>query len=174
MRFLLPALLPLFLVMPAAAQTDDLTTIDHLAAVLIGFEGDGTAMVAGGLTANVTREGPGKFAGTVEEVGSPLTFEIVETSPCVFEATYEGEMGLFRLGVDVTKIRSFSFEQGDDQTGYTFFGLILDAPQGTVESIAPDGTRSDAGTRNNIGTSMTLDELNAAAAALQAACPPAV
>jgi hypothetical protein len=173
MRRLLPALLPLLLVSPASAQADELTKLDHVAAVLIGFQGDGTAMGAGGLAVNVTREGPGKFAGTVEDVGSPLTFEIVEVAPCVFEATYEGEMGVFKLGVDVTRIKSFAFEQGDDQTGYTLFELTIEGPEDMVQTIQPDGTRADAGNRNTIGSSMTLDELNAAAAALQAACPPA-
>ena len=164
-------LLPL-LATPAFAQAD-LTNADHLAAVVIGFAGGGTAMVHGSETASVTRDGPGKFSGTIEETGNALTFEIVEPTPCQFEATYPSDAGLFRLGIDVPKIKAFVFEQQEAAAGYTFFGLTLEAAEGAVQNIMPDGTRGDAGTTNRIGSSLTLDELNAAAAALQAACPAA-
>lgn len=164
-------LLPL-LVTPVLAQAD-LTNADRLTAIVIGFTADGTAMVNGNETANVTRDGPGSYSGTVEETGAAFTFTMVETAPCRFDATYASGDALFRLGIDVTRIRSFTFSEQEPQAGYTFFMLALDSDAGAVEVIGPDGARNDAGKGNRIGTSLTLAELNALVADLQAACPPA-
>lgn len=168
------ALLLSILAVPALAQSDaELTSADRVAAIIIGFSGDGTAMVHGNETANVTRDGAGKFSGTVEETGAPFSFDVVETTPCVFDATYASGDLRVTLAIDAAKIRQFTFEEREPQAGYTFFNLTLDAADGAVQTVGEDGVRRNAGGRNTIGSSLTLDELNAAATALQQACPAA-
>jgi hypothetical protein len=166
-------LLPL-LAAPAFAQADAaLTTADRLAAIIIGFTADGTAMVHGNETANVTRNGPGKFSGTVEETGATFTFEVMESAACVFDATYASGDMLIELSFDPTKVTSFAFEEQEAQAGYTFFRLTFEGADDAVVTVASDGTRTSAGKSNRIGSSLTLGELNAAVAELQKACPAA-
>jgi hypothetical protein len=165
----LAALLLPLLAVPALAA-DDLTDADRVAAIMIGFTGDGTAMVEGHDTANVTRIGPGRFTATIEETGAPLTFDVLETAPCAYEATYvSGEM-TYVVALDFGKVKGATFVEGEGQTGYTLFDLQLDAPAGTVETVRPDGTRRPVSNRTEIGTSLTLAELDAAVAALLKTC----
>ena len=172
MLFRTAAAVLLLLATPALAQAD-LTNADRLTAIIIGFTADGTAMVNGDETANVTRDGPGSYSGTVEETGATFTFTVLEPAPCQFDATYASGDALFRLGIDMAKIRTITFTEEEPQAGYTFFMLRLDGADNAVEAIAPDGSRNDAGKENRIGTSLTLAELDAIVAELQAACPPA-
>jgi hypothetical protein len=166
-------LLPL-LAAPVLAQSDaPVTNADLVAALLIGFGADGTAMVEGNLTANVTRDGAGQFSGTIEETGAAFTFAVAESTPCVFDAAYTNGELTYRVTLDTTKVTAFSFAPGEAQAGYAFVTLTLDAVEGAVTAVGPDGVERDGGTSNRIGTSLTLDELNAAAAQLQQACPPA-
>jgi hypothetical protein len=174
MRLLIPAALSLLAAAPVAAQSDaPLASADRVAAVLIGFTADGTAMVEGNLTASVARNGAGSFAASIEETGASVTFEVVETTPCVFDATYTNGDLTYRVRLDTTKVKAYAFEAGDAQAGYATFQLTLDAAEGAVTATGPDGETRDGGNRNTIGTSLTLDELNAHVAALQEACPAA-
>lgn len=166
------AVLAVALTAPAAAQ-DAAPILDRVAAVVIGFAAEETATVGRGETTYVQQQAPGSFFGTTEETGTRYTFVVTEPSPCVFEGRFEMDGELFAIRFNADRIANISFEEGEAVTGYSRWRVVLDGPDGVVELFRPDGTSQPIAGSSPIGTSLTRDELEAAAAAILAYCAAA-
>jgi hypothetical protein len=154
-------------VTPALAQ-DSLPAADMVAAVFIGFADAATVEVMGSEVATISQTGPGVFGGTVSP--GEFTFTVTEPADCVFEGRFAVGDQAFTAAFNLAEIDSIRFSEPEAMAGYTRYKVELTGAEGAVETIADDGTRSDAGMTSPIGTSIPLADLDAAAAALLELC----
>lgn len=155
-------------VAPALAQ-DEVPAVDLVSAIFIGFGDGATVQVGGGQTAVITQDGPGQFHGTTSD-GADFTFAATEGDACNFTGTFTLSDQTFAIAFDAGKIETISFNDAEPMEGFTRYMVVLTGPDGMVESVDPDGTRRDGGKQSPIGTSLTQDELDAAAADLLERC----
>lgn len=153
---------------PVLAQ-EDVPAADLVAAVFIGFADGATVEVMGSEVTTITQTGPGAFSGTVTP--GEFSFTVTEPEDCVFEGRFAVGDQTFAAAFNLSEIETISFAEPTAKAeGYTRYKVELTGTEGAVETISPDGTRSDAGMTSPIGTSIPLADLDAAAAALLELC----
>lgn len=172
----LAATLPLLLLPQCALAQEDaapeLTTLDHLTMVTLGIADGATILVLGSELATATREGPGQYRGTLASDGAEYTLTMTETEPCLFDGAFGIDGELFELRIHADRIQSFTFLDAEPgpADGLTTYLVEIDGPVGAIET-KQDGEYFDGGQRSPIGTTVALADLEAAAAAVLAACP---
>ena len=161
------AVLPLAaFAVPAMAQ--ETAMVDHVAAVIIGFADGQTATVMGELAVAVERTAPGAFRGT--EDGVDFAFTVVEEAPCIFLGRFESGGQVFAMRLNAAGIEAISFDNPVQKVGYTRFTVVLEGPEGMVETAPPGADFEPGPTSSPIGTSLTAEHLAAAAGAVVDAC----
>ena len=145
--------------------------VDLVAAIVIGFGADVTAMVGGDQSAQVVRDGPGSFSGTTNEAGIDFEFLVVETAPCVFDGTFALGGNIFAMRFDAAVIESIGFEAPVEEAGFTRYTVVLEGPEGSVSRLLRDGSTEPMVNRSPIGTSIALADLEAAAETVTGTCP---
>ena len=169
LRQVLPTLSAL-LVTTAAMAADDLTTADHLAAMTLGVADGAVVMVLGSEAATVERTAPGTFKGVVLTDGTAYELSFVETEPCMFQATFAWEGDAFSVRFHPRNIETVEFLRPQSGAQFTRFQVQLTGgPEMVLSQEA--GEWVDAGDTTPIGTTLTLDQLQAAAAEVLKACP---
>lgn len=154
------------------ALAEDASSLDLVAATFIGFSAGGKATVANNQVVDIVQSGPGQFSGGEGEVA--FSFTVTEPETCNFLGTFEFDGGVFSLGINMASIESMRFDNPQPiDGGLTSYTVVLAGPDNMVETIEPDGARQDGGKSSPMGTSLTLDELDAAAATLMERCADA-
>ncbi|WP_417309121.1 hypothetical protein [Devosia sp.] len=167
-----PALLTLsVLLAPTAAHAaDELTTADHLAAMTLGVADGATVMVLGSEAATVERTAPGIYGGVVQTDGTAYDLTFVETDPCVFQATFAWQGEAFSIQFHPHNMQSVDFVSPQSAAEFTRYRVQLTGAPAMVLS-QEDGEWVDAGDTSPIGTTLTLEQLEAAAQKVLEACP---
>lgn len=166
------ALVPAFA--PAIAYADDRPAVDLVAAIVIGAADGATWSFAGQITGVLKQTGPGAFEAQTANSGPLAQFAVTEKSKCVYDLTFSLDKQVQGgLELDATKLKSVSFTPAAPNAGgWSDYSVTVTGETGVVQTIAPDGTLSDAEPSSTLSTSLTNADLTAAATALQAICPP--
>lgn len=154
------------------ALAEDASSLDLVAATFIGFSSGGKATVADNQVVDIVQSGPGQFSGGEGDIA--FSFTVTEPETCNFLGTFTVEGKIFSLGINMASIESMRFDDPQPiEGGLTRYKVVLEGPDNMVETIDPDGGHHDGGKSSPMGTSLTLDELNAAAATLMERCADA-
>lgn len=160
----------LLLPLPAVAQAADPATLDTVAAVLGGIAEGAKVDFGPARQTPFTRTAPGVFENNSAAGTGKLT--VVESSPCVFDVTVDinGEtQGVLRFSAN--KLAGIVYTPADDNGDLHNFGIALTGPDGVMSTVDASGTVTPTTSSSTFSTTLTLDDLNAAVAKLQEACP---
>jgi len=141
-----------------------------LAMIVAGLADGGKVAVGQSGAGKVTRSGPKAFLVSLPT--GQAGFLYAQPQSCVFTQTSQmkGEPPLtvqFNLNL-VTGIR---FAQQGQSAGLNLIALQFQGSGEIVDFVAEDGTMTQGQSAASITTSLTVDQLNKAAAALRTLCP---
>jgi len=163
------ALLVLATAAPAFAQSAD--AIDLIARVTAGLS-DGGQVGMGTLGAGAVSRSNGAYSVGFGTGTATLTFD--QPQNCVF--TQRAEMKgqpTTNVRFDLNQVTAISFADQGKFNGLNAVVLQFTGGDGMVDVLAADGTASPVPAAASIVTSLSLDDLNAAATALRQLCPGA-
>jgi hypothetical protein len=151
---------------PAVAQEK----LDLLATTVAGVV-DGADVAVGPNTAGpATRTAAGSY--TVATAEGEAALVVTEPTECLFEvALTQGGAVVASLRFDFNLVSGVSYEAADPMQGLNQYRITLGGEGDLVHFQSPGGEFTPAGSSSSIATSLTAAELQAAADALEAACP---
>jgi hypothetical protein len=169
MRFerLAPALILAVLAAPAVAAPPD---VYSLVAAITGGLSDGGQVSLGELgSGKVARTGPKGYV--VNLPSGQASFLFAQPQPCVFTETSQikGRPPL-TVQFNFAQVQAVAFADQGQSAGLNAIALEFQGTGDLVQIVADDGTAQSAQPAASIVTSLTVDQLNKAAAALHAIC----
>jgi hypothetical protein len=151
---------------PAFAQEK----LDLLATTIAGVNDGANVAVGPNAAGPVTRGAAGAYSVTTGE--GDTTLVVTEPTECVFEvALTQGGAPSGTIRFDFNLVSGVTYAPADPMNGLSQFMISLAGEGDLVQFKMPDAEFSTVGPSSSIATSLTAADLEAAAAALEAACP---
>lgn len=167
---LLPALALVGFASAAAAQ--DAPSVDLVALAFVGFA-EGAQVSMGEEPTMVHQTGAGTFEGMTNGA-LDTTLTVAETTPCLFDLTFTHAGQTFRVRLDLGLVESIAYSPGGSMglpEPILPYAIELTGAEGMAVRPLDDGTTEPLDNTPSLATSATMDQLQAAATALQEACP---
>lgn len=167
-------LLPAFALVgfASAAAAQDAPSVDLVALAFVGFA-EGAQVSIGQEPTTVRQTGPGAFEGTTGGVVD-MKLDVVESTPCLFDLSLTNGDQTLRVRLDLGLVQAIAYSPGGSMglpEPILPYAIELTGAEGMAVRPLDDGTTEPLDNSPNLATSATIDQLQAAAAALQAACP---
>ena len=151
---------------PALAQEK----VDLLATTVAGVTDGSTAAVSQTASGPVARVAAGSYTITTGEGVSTLV--VTEPEECLFEVTFGSAgapSGLIRF--DFNLVSGVEYTAAEEMQGLNQFLIALAGEGDLVQFATPGGEYGTVAAQSNMATSLALADIEAAATALEAACP---
>ena len=153
---------------PALAQSND--PVELFAQVSAGLRDGGKVSIGTLGVGTVTKTSP--TAWTVALADGTAVFTFAEPQPCIFTELSEmkGQPTL-KIEFDLESVSAIKFESQGPYNGLNAVALGLEGTGDLVKLLDDKGNAQPVPPFASIVTSLSIDDLNAAAEALRAACP---
>jgi hypothetical protein len=155
---------------PAAAQ-DAPDKLDLVATTIAGLKDTVVAQAGPNSFGPAKRTAAGRYEITADD-GSVTYFEVKEGSECVFDidfGTNGSPLGTIRF--DFNLVSGVTYTPSEAMNGLNQFQIALAGDGLLVQVAQPGGEFGQAGNSSSLATALTAEDLQAAAGALEAACP---
>jgi hypothetical protein len=159
-----------------ARAADATPAVDLVARFVIGVTDQSSlAGPDGGSVGTVTRIGSGVYDLALKGQAT-LEFRVTEKTGCVFDIGFsQGGTLSGGIEVDANKLKSVTYEKVGSNDNLTSYQITLVGADGIVQAIGEDGKLSETDPGSTLTTSLSADDMQAAAAEFQSTyCKPAV
>lgn len=163
------------LLAPLAAKAADPTGADLVSAFMLGARDGVTLAFNGGSIVLVLKQSaPGIFDGAPED-GPAIEIAVHDKGACVFDISFSqgGQVG-GAVELDASKLTGVRYDpEPATNASWTGYNVTLEGGTGLVQLVGSDGTLSPRDSNSEIGTSLSLADMQGAAATfLGTVCKP--